>query len=80
MEKTLYGGAGHRLYFLKKYEDIILINSICTVLQDKRNIFISFLLHFNINHLYEQSIVGVCKYSMTKEIYKNYRQNFKESS
>jgi len=80
MKNTLHVGEGHRLYFLKKYGDIILINSICTVLQDKINIFISFLLHFNINHFYEQSIVGVCKYSMTKEIYINYRQNFKESS
>jgi hypothetical protein len=46
------------------------------MLQDKKNIFICFLLHFNTNRFYEQSIIEVCKYSMTKQIYITYRQNF----
>ena len=56
MKNTSNGGAGHGHYFLKKYEDIKLISNICTMLQDKENIFNSFLLHFNTNRFYEQSI------------------------
>ena len=67
MKNTSHGGAGHRHYFLKQYKDIMLINTICSMLQNKKNIFISFLSHFNTNRFYEQSIVEVCKYCMTKQ-------------
>jgi magnesium-transporting ATPase (P-type) len=69
MKNNSHVGVGHRHYFLKQYKNIKLKTPICTMLQNKKNIFISFLLHFNSNRFYKPSIVEVCKYSITKQMY-----------
>jgi hypothetical protein len=80
MKNTSHEEAGHRHYFLKHYKYINFIKPIYKMLQSKKNIFISFFLYFNTNRFYEQRNIGVFKYSITKQMYINYRQNLKESS
>jgi hypothetical protein len=58
MKNISHGRTGQRHYFLKQYKDIKLINPICAMLHNKKNIFIGFLLHFNANRFYEQTFVN----------------------